>query len=286
MGWLVWLLESALCVWASYVVAVAIYHDRGILDRIITTMLVSTSLILIAVHACGMVERLAPWPLGIFSFALFSTVFLIAWRIAGRARTIATLRSDLGAPLRLVREAWTLREPAVLVMFTAAAATAICAIMIWYFRSWTWDPAWYHVPKTLFAVQNHSVSWIRMPNPFTQGNPQHVEMLAVWNCVFQRDNRLDDSSQLPFLLLGAASIAAWSRSVGATRPFAAAVGAAWITLPPVFLQGHSTHVDIAWNSLFVTAIYFACPFPFTKDCLMLFVRRLPILSAGQRSCEA
>jgi hypothetical protein len=271
MGWVVWLTESALCLVASYLVAVALYHDRSVLDRFITTVLVSSTLVLVALHAVGIANRLEPVTLGIVALALFSATAALAWRAAGRARVRESLRHDLAAPWRLVREAWTLREPAVLTLVTATIITAICVVMVWYFRSWTWDPVWYHVPKTHNAIQEHTLRHVPVANPWTSGNPHNVEILAVWNCVFQRDNRLDDSSQLPFLLMGAAAVAAWARRVGASRPLAAGVGAAWITLPPIFLQAHSTHVDVAWNAMFTAAVYFMLGTPERRDRWMCYL---------------
>lgn len=271
MGWIVWLAESVLCLVASYLTAVAVYPDRGILDRLIATLLVATSLILVAIYACGLANMLAPWPLGVLSLVLFATVLVLALRSAGRERVFVVFRRDLGAPWRLVREAWQLREPAVLTIVTAAIVTGICCIMVWYFRSWTWDAVWYHVPKTYYAIQERTLRHISVPNPWTEGYPQHVEMLAVWNCIFPRDNRFDDSSQIPFLFLGAAAVAAWARRVGASRPFAASVGAAWITLPPVFLQAHSTHVDVAWSAMFTSAMYFMSGPPDRRDRWMCYI---------------
>jgi hypothetical protein len=90
-------------------------------------------------------------------------------------------------------------------------------------------------------------------------------MFSLWNCIFQRDNRLDDSAQLPFLLLGAVVVAAWARRVGASRPLSVAVGATWIALPPVFLQAHSTHVDVIWHTFFAAAVFFLLSWPTRRD---------------------
>src|SRR5205085_243868 len=90
-------------------------------------------------------------------------------------------------------------------------------------------------------------------------------LFGLWNCNFQRDNRLDDSSQLPFLLLGALVVAAWARRVGASGPLSVAVGATWIALPPVFLQGHSSHVDIIWSTFFAAAFFYLLSWPTRRD---------------------
>ncbi len=265
MGWVVWFVESALCLVASYLVAAAVYPDRSVLDRAIAAIIVGSTMILAAIHVCGVAEVLSPWPLGLLSAGMFGVAIFFALRSLPWARALAIARSDLGAPVRLARDVWTERELAIGTLVPAALAAGICLLMVWYFRSWTWDPVWYHVPKTHFAIQEHSIRWRAMANPWTQGNPHDVEMLAVWNCIFQRDNRLDDSSQMPFLFLGAFVAAAWCRRVGATRGLSAALGATWIALPPVFLQAHSTHVDVAWNAMFATAVYYTVGKPERRD---------------------
>lgn len=271
MGWVVWLLESALCLAASYALAVAVYPERGVLDRVIATLLIDATLILVAIHLCGFAGRLDRVTLGVVAALLFMGTIAVAMRRMPSGALVAALRSDLRAPLRLARDAWEEREPAVGVFVPAAMAAGTCATMVWYLRSWFWDPLWYHVPKTAYAIQEHSLRWVSTPIVQVQANPQHVELLALWNCIFQHDNRLDDSGQLSFLVLGAAVIAAWARRVGVSRPLAAAVGATWIALPPVFLQAHSAHVDVAWSAMFTAAVYFTVGRPERRDRWMGFV---------------
>lgn len=271
MGWFVWLLESLLCLAASYTVAARVYPDRGVLDRFLAAMLVDTTLILVAIHVCGYAEVLSPGPLAAVSTALFGAVLAVNARAVGWSRLREIAAGDLRAPARLARDVWRERELSILAWVPAAMAVGTCALMIWYYRSWTWDPAWYHNPKVSLAIQTHSLRWWSTPNEWTQANPQHVELLAVWNCIFPRDNRFDDSAQWPFLFVGAAVVAAWSRRVGASRALAASLGAVWIAMPPVYLQAHSLHVDVAWNSLFGAAVYFMARSPERRDRWMMFL---------------
>ena len=53
MGWIVWLMESALCAAASYAAAAAVYRDRGMLDRVVAAFAIGTGLVLLALHATG-----------------------------------------------------------------------------------------------------------------------------------------------------------------------------------------------------------------------------------------
>ncbi len=265
LGWIVWLVESALLLVASYAAAVAVYPDRSVLDRFIATMVVDTGLILLAIHLCGFVDRLTPAPLAVVATLLGAGVLAAAHRSTAPGALARAARSDAGAPLRLWRDAFGEGEVALATVVPAALAAGTCAAMVWYYRSWTWDPVWYHVPKTSLVIQEHSLRWLEIPNIWTQGNPANLELLAVWNCIFPRDNRFDDSAQLPFLFVGAAVVAAWCRRVGASRGMSASLGFVWMALPPVFLQAHSTHADVAWNSLFSAAIYVTVGRPERRD---------------------
>ncbi|MEZ4411124.1 MAG: hypothetical protein R3A52_32280 [Polyangiales bacterium] len=271
MGWLVWLALSALGLAASYVVAAAVWPEKGALDRFITAMVVDSGLILLAIHLCGFASRLEPVTLGVVSTMIFGGAIAASLRFTTPAAVRAAFVRDLGSPARMLHDAWRDREPAIGTLVPAALAVGTTALMIWWYRSWTWDPVWYHVPKTSLAIQTQSLRWLDIPNIWTQGNPANLELLAVWNCIFQRDNRLDDSSQWPFLFVGAAVIAAWCRRVGASRPVSAAAGAVWIAMPPVYLQAHSTHADVAWNALFTAAIYFTVAGPERRGRWMGFL---------------
>ncbi len=268
MGWLVWIAETLLCVASSYAVASAVYPDKGVLHRLIATLLVAPSLILVAIQALGLFDVLRPMWLGLFAPVVFLVPGLLAVRKVGRARLGALLRSDLGAPLRLARDTWREKDPAGLVVLGGVFVLACAALLVWIYRSWTWDPVWYHVPITSYTIQLESIRWIESSVravPWMISHPRNVELLAVWNCIFPLDNRLDDSSQLLFGVLGAAVVAAWSRELGATKPFAAGLGAAWLMLPPVFLQIWSTHVDVACGAAFGAAVFFLRGPPTSRD---------------------
>lgn len=272
LGWIVWGIESALCVIAGYAAACAIYPDRGVLERLLAGGLITSALVIVATTGCGVVSMLEPVTLGLFALSLCGLLLYASARTLGGARALWTSVSTSLAPApgRFLRDTIAQREVAVLTLLPAAMAFGICAQMAWYMRSWTWDPVWYHDPKIYIAIQEQSLRWFDTPNPWTQGNPQNGELFSLWNCIFPRDNRLDDSAQLPFLWLGAVAVAAWARRVGASRPLSVAVGATWVALPPVFLQGHSTHVDIIWHTLFVAAVFYMLAWPTRRDRWLAF----------------
>ncbi|EAU62848.1 hypothetical protein STIAU_8447, partial [Stigmatella aurantiaca DW4/3-1] len=265
MGWLVWMGETWMALGASWLVAAALYPDKGVLHRLIVTLLVLPALILTAMQALGIPGLLRPLWLGVLAPGVFAVPGWLAWRRLGRAQALALLRSDVSAPARLVREAWRDREPAALTVPVATAVLLLACVLVWIFKSWTWDPVWYHVPITAYAIQTGSLDWIDTSVPWTQSHPKNVELLAAWNCLFPLDNRLDDSSQLPFALLGAAVTAAWARAMGARPAFAAGAGAAWVLLPPIFLQVWSTHVDVACGALLSATVFFMRERPTARD---------------------
>ncbi len=271
MGWIVWVIETLMCLGAGWLVAAALYPDRTVLHRLISLLLVAPSLLLVAMQALGLVGLLRPVPLGLVAPVLFAVPSVLALRRLGRERARALLRSDLGAPARLFRDAWREKEPAILLLPLAAAVLLFASLLVYVYKSWTWDPSWYHVPITSYAIQMGSLDWIETSVPWTQSHPKNVELLAAWNCIFPLDNRLDDSSQLPFAVLGAAVVAAWAHEAGARKSFAAGAGAAWVLLPPVFLQVWSTHVDVACGAFFAAAVFFLRERPLARDrwmCLL------------------
>lgn len=274
MGWLVWIVETLLCAASSYAVAAAVYPDKGVLHRLIATLIVAPSLILIAIQALGLFDVLRPLWLGLLAPVVFAAPGWLAARRLGRERLVALVRSDLGAPGRWLREVWREKDPAGLVVLGGALVLLIATLFVWIYRSWTWDPVWYHVPITSYTIALESIRWIESSVravPWMISHPRNVELLAVWNCIFPMDSRLDDSSQLLFGVLGAAVVTAWSRELGARKPFAAGLGAAWLLLPPVFLQIWSTHVDVACGAALGAAVFFLRGQPTSRDrwmCLL------------------
>ncbi len=268
MGWLVWIVESLLCAASSYAVASAMYPDRGVLHRLIASLIVAPTLILIAIQALGLFDVLRPLWLGLLAPVVFAVPAWLAVRHLGRERLMGLLGSDLGSPGRWAREVWREKEPAGLVVLGGALVLSFAVLLVWIYRSWTWDPVWYHVPITSYTIVLESIRWIDSSVgavPWMISHPRNVELLAVWNCIFPMDSRLDDSSQLLFGVLGAAVVAAWSRELGVRKPFAAGLGAAWLLLPPVYLQIWSTHVDVACGATFGAAVFFLRGAPTSRD---------------------
>ncbi|WP_394824059.1 hypothetical protein [Pendulispora albinea] len=265
MAWLVWIFLTLLAIVSGYAVAAAVYPERGLSHRLVVLHIVTASLILTAVQACGYSGHLTPVPLGLFSLLLFGGTLFVAGRSAGWEHLRKMAIADVRTPGRVLQEAWQQREPAILIAIPASIAFGMSLLIAWTCRSWTFDPVWFHVPITGYAIQNGSLAWFDSHNGFISGYPNDVELLAAWNCIFPRDNRFDETSQFPFATLGVFLTVAWARHVGASRPVAAAAGAAWFALPPVFLLTHTSYVDIACNAGAAGAIYFSMTRPTARD---------------------
>jgi hypothetical protein len=256
IGWAIWALLTLLALAASYVLACAAYGDRPTGDRAVVTLLIAHVLILTPLLVLGLLGLLRAPLLAPACVVLFGVAATLGLRHAGKARMAERLRADLAAPRRLFAQAWHEREPMVAALALGAAAFGVSILLVWIFRSWNYDGTVYHVPLTAHFIQDGRVLDLDTHSPWIGGYPFNLELLAVWNCIFQRDNRLDDAPQLSFALLGAAVVAAWVRRLGGSRPLAAGLGASFLVLPPVLLQMSSNQVDIACAALLTTAAYF------------------------------
>src|SRR5919106_3338430 len=125
MGWFVWFAETLLCLAAAYVVAAALYPERGVLHRIIGTLIVAPSLILVAMQAAGFAGVLRPVWLGLVAVPVFAVPGWIALRRIGRDHLLALVRSDADSIGRLLRESRDQRDPAILAAMAGALLLAI-----------------------------------------------------------------------------------------------------------------------------------------------------------------
>jgi hypothetical protein len=191
-----------------------------------------------------------------FSLVFFSAIAIVAVQSTDRETIKRCLRADLLAPWRVVKSIWTDREPLGFAVVIAVGLWCVAVTMCVVYRSWMFDPLWYHVTITDYAVQNHDLDWIPTHLHYVSGYPRNVELLAAWNCLFPLDNMLDDAPQIPFALLGMFTIAAWCRRFNASRALSAGVAAVWYALPPVFLLTPSSYVDLATGSLIIATAFF------------------------------
>ncbi|NMO17351.1 hypothetical protein HPC49_24135 [Pyxidicoccus fallax] len=256
MGWALWTCESLLAAGAAWALASALLRGRPLLERWMAALLFAAASIFTCVQGLGLAGLLTRPALALAGLLLHGAMLAWAVRSVGVAGLREQARADVEAPWRLLRDIHQRRELAAWALLPATWGLAVSSIIAWSFPSWAWDVVWYHTPKTNYAVQTGHVRWVDTSVWYTNGYPEFVELLSVWNVLFPMDTRLEEIAQLPFALLGAFAVAALCRRAGASAALSASLGAMWIALPAVALQLHTTHADVTAGSLFITAFYF------------------------------
>ncbi|MEO8875770.1 MAG: hypothetical protein ABI461_09305, partial [Polyangiaceae bacterium] len=255
--WVVWGVLTLLAYGAGWLVGVACYAgDTSSARRLVVPFVVAPTAILVAMQTCALVHRLDRAALIPFSWVFFGLIAFLSFRRAGRAAVLRCLRADALAPWRIVKSTWRDREPLGLAMLIALAMWGVAVTMCVVYRSWMFDPLWYHVTITDYVIQRHDLDWIPTHLHYVSGYPRNIELLAAWNCIFPMDSLLDDAPQLPFALLGMLAIAAWCRRLHVSRALSAGIAAVWYVLPPIFLLTPSSYTDLACGALVITAVFF------------------------------
>lgn len=154
--------------------------------------------------------------------------------------------------------------PLVLVGFTALALSIVAA---YYLPVWQWDALGYHLPYVNFALQRGTFADIPADVPYLSSYPHVVENIFVaWRAMLP-DDRLVEIGHLLFGVLGAIAVGAIACGQGVRNGHAVAAGAAWLTIPAVFLQLPSNYVDVGSAALLLTAIAFVLMSP--RGCSLL-----------------
>ena len=136
------------------------------------------------------------------------------------------------------------------------AAVVLAVIAAYYLPVWQWDALGYHLPYVNFALQRGTFADVPADVPYLSSYPHVVEhAFTAWRAMLP-DDRLVELGHLAFGLLGALAIAVIARGLGARTDHAVAAGAAWLTVPAVFLQLPSNYTDVASAALLLTAIAF------------------------------
>lgn len=135
---------------------------------------------------------------------------------------------------------WT-AAPAVLV---AAVATALALLAARLLPIWAWDAVGYHLPFVNHLVEAGASAAVPPTLPYVGTYPHGAELLFAVLRVFLPDDTWLDAAQIPFGLIGSAATMHLARHWGAPRPAALIAGAAWLSVPAVFLQLPSGYVDV------------------------------------------
>ena len=185
---------------------------------------------------------------------LLTTPVLVGVLVAAAIGATIVLRAR-GMSWRLPwRRGVSLETLPLLAVATGAIALAIAALYL--LPVWQWDALGYHLPYVNFALQRGTFADIPDDVAYLSTYPHIVEYAFIaWRALLP-DDRLVELAHVPFGLLGALAIATIARRQGARADHAVAAGAAWLTLPAVFLQLPTNYTDVASAALLLTAAAF------------------------------
>ncbi|MCV7302875.1 hypothetical protein H7J93_24930 [Mycobacterium barrassiae] len=168
------------------------------------------------------------------------------------------------------------------VLLVAGGGLAIAVTAAYLLPVWQWDALGYHLPYVNFALQHGTLTDVPADVPYISSYPHNVENVFIaWRALIP-DDQLVELGHLPFGLLGALAIAVIARGQGARSATAVAAGAAWLTLPAVFLQLPTNYVDVASAALLLTAIAFVLG-PVDRTRLLLAATALGLFVGSKPS---
>ncbi|WP_319431935.1 hypothetical protein [Mycobacterium sp. RTGN5] len=232
----------------------ALILPRPASQRLLAGAVATLTGVVVAVVGLGVVGRLT----GVLLLAVLAWATLAVLLLA-RRREVSWWR----LPWRDVVSVETL--PMLVVGLAAVVLAVVAAYLL---PVWQWDALGYHLPYVNFALQRGTFADIPADVPYLSSYPHIVENVFIaWRALLP-DDRLVELAHLMFGLLGALAIATIARHSGARTAHAVAAGAAWLTLPAVFLQLPSNYTDVASAALLLTAIAFVLT-PMRRPQLLL-----------------
>lgn len=225
----------------------------GQLDRLLAGAVLTVTLVVVTVVTLAGVGVLTtPALLAVFA-ATAVLIAVVVWRRRPRWRPqLPSAVSAQTAPVLLV----------------AVFALALAVVAAYYLPVWQWDALGYHLPYVNLILQRGSFANVPADVPYLSTYPHTVEwVFTAWRAMLP-DDRLVELGHLPFGLLGALAIATIACGQGARLDHSVAAGAAWLTLPAVFLQLPTNYTDLAAAALLLTAIAFVLAPPDTGRVLL------------------
>ncbi len=221
-------------------------RDWSGFERLLAGALLTVTLVVVVVRLLGAVGLLTtPVLLGVL------VAIAIGATIAGRARRMSRRLPSRRLPWRRAVSLETLP-----LLIVSAVAVLLAIVAAYLMPVWQWDALGYHLPYVNFALQNGTFADIPNDVAYLSTYPHVVEYAFIaWRALLP-DDRLVELAHVPFGLLGALAIATIARRQGARADHAVAAGAAWLTLPAVFLQLPTNYTDVASAALLLTAAAF------------------------------
>ena len=174
--------------------------------------------------------------------------------------------------LKMWPRRWPVSLSTLPVLGVAAFALVVVTLAAYLLPVWQWDALGYHLPYVNFALQRGTFADIPVDVAYVSTYPHVVEdVFIAWRALIP-DDRLVELAHLPFGLLGATAVGVIAYRQGA-RASAVAAGAAWLTLPAVFLQLPTNYVDVASAALLLTAIAFVLS---SVDCTRVILSAIAL----------
>lgn len=162
------------------------------------------------------------------------------------------IRDRLAGERLGIRRQWA----ALPLLSVAAVGIAIAFLAAFWLPIWQWDALGYHLPFVNFVLQGGGIAELPPDVPYLSTYPRNVELLFGLLRALLPDDRLLDLGQLPLGLVGAVAVYGVAREVGAARSSAALAGAAWLSLPAVFLQLPTNYIDVGGAAYYLLASFF------------------------------
>jgi len=237
--------------------ALAFPHDSVPFgERLLGGMLLTLATVVVGVRVLG-------------AAGVLTTAVVIGAELIVTANVLVAVRIR---GLKMWPRRWPVSLSTLPVLGVAAFALVVVTLAAYLLPVWQWDALGYHLPYVNFALQRGTFADIPVDVAYVSTYPHVVEHVFIaWRALIP-DDRLVELAHLPFGLLGATAVGVIAYRQGA-RASAVAAGAAWLTLPAVFLQLPTNYVDVASAALLLTAIAFVLS---SVDCTRVILAAIAL----------
>lgn len=231
---------------------------RSLLDRVMSLVVTSLSLVVALLLVAGVAGILRPVPVACLEGGA-TAVLLTA---TGGPRRTAAWFSALGADLLAVARRWPAlwRRPWLVVLLAVSGAELLWrAALTLVLPPTGFDALEYHLTTVAWWLQRGGFG--RNPlDAFSAGYPANTELLFTHVALFTHDARLVGLTQLALAVVGALATAALGRTMGAARADAATAGCVFFLTPVLLAQSRVAYVDVAAATTLVCSLYFLLRF--------------------------
>jgi hypothetical protein len=260
LGWVLLFLLTALAYFASLALALRT-KPEGRAELGIATALIFTALVCAPIYVLGLLEVLYRPALAVASAVTSLAILAACWRREWRAG-LETCRSETRGLARMIRDGLSEAYAAHSVVFVGLAFSfglvVICLVLTWLIQFNGWDDFIYHTPMVGYAIQNHGIGVVPLPNAeAVQGNngyPRLLELFTLW-FVFFTDRTLMELPVAMFTMPLMLVTYAITRRY-AMRVHAMALAVVVMLMPHVWHTLCSTYNDVEVAFFLSAALYY------------------------------